>query len=503
MNTQQLKQKILDLAIRGKLVPQNNNEESASVLLERIRKTKAQLVADGKIKKSKVKTTGALNFENVPFDIPDSWVWVELDELAQYKKGPFGSSLTKAMFVPKGNNTYKVYEQQNAIQKDVSLGTYYISETHFEELKGFEVLPNDIIVSCAGTIGETFVLPQNIQRGIINQALMYIRLYNQEICDFYLIYFDSIIKGNTKYDSKGTAMNNIPPFDVLKKYLFPLPPLAEQQRIVETVKKCFALIDEIDANKKSLQENIEKSKLKILSLAINGKLAEQNPKDESATELLIQLRKEKELLIKQKLIKKGKKLSSITDDELPSEIPEKWCWCRLDDIARLVTKGTTPRGGNVAYTEDGIGFLRAENVAGFHNLDLTNLKYIDEDTHKDFLKRSILEENDILITIAGSLGKTAIVRKENLPLNANQAVSIVRLTNKELVDLDYLVYALNSPEIQDKLIEQTKVTAIPNLTLEIISSCVIPLPPLAEQKRIVKKIDESFKLFDAISAELQ
>ena len=159
---------------------------------------------------------------------------------------------------------------------------------------------------------------------------------------------------------------------------------------------------------------------------------------------------------------------------------------RISSIAALVTKGTTPRGGNVAYSDNGIGFLRAENVAGLDRLDLSKLNHIDEATHTGFLKRSILAADDVLITIAGTLGRTAIVKEENLPLNANQAVAIIRLVDSHSVDLRYLVYALNAPAIQDKLTAQKKITAIPNLTLEIISDCLVPIPPLNEQRRIVK-----------------
>ena len=163
---------------------------------------------------------------------------------------------------------------------------------------------------------------------------------------------------------------------------------------------------------------------------------------------------------------------------------------RLGVISSLVTKGTTPRGGNVSYLDSGIGFLKAENVAGMDVLDTSKMNYIDEETHNGFLKRSILYENDLLITIAGTLGRTAIVRKHNLPLNANQAVSIIRLVDSNEFDLMYLICALNSPLIQKMLTKQKKITAIPNLTLEIISDCFIPIPPLSEQKRIVAKIEE-------------
>lgn len=228
----------------------------------------------------------------------------------------------------------------------------------------------------------------------------------------------------------------------------------------------------------------------ILQLAIQGKLVEQREEEGNAEDLYAQIQAEKQRLIAEKKIKKQKPLPAITDEEKPFEIPESWKWVRLGEMASLVTKGTTPRGGNVSYLEKGIGFLRAENVGGFDKLDKTNLKYIDESTHIGYLKRSIIQENDILITIAGTLGRTAIVRKEDLPLNANQAISIVRVVNNQEIELLYLVYALNAGSIQKYLTGKRKITAIPNLTLEIIENCILPLPPFAEQQRIVAKIEE-------------
>ena len=256
----------------------------------------------------------------------------------------------------------------------------------------------------------------------------------------------------------------------------------------------------------------EQLKNSILQMAVQGKLVPQDPSDEPASVLLERIKTEKQELIKAGKIKKDTKSSEIfrgasrnsaytyceqigkeirdISDEIPFDIPDSWEWCRLKNISVLITKGTTPRGGNVAYLNQGIGFLRAENVAGMDKLDTSKMNYIDNETHNNFLKRSILCENDLLITIAGTLGRTAIVRKEDLPLNANQAVSIVRLVNSFEYDLMYLIIALNAPKIQKLLTEQKKITAIPNLTLEIISDCFIPLPPLAEQKRIVSKIEE-------------
>ena len=248
-----LKKSILQYAIQGKLVPQDPSDEPASVLLERIRAEKKAKLGKKYVESYIYKGDDNCYYEHIggkeiditesiPFDLPNGWVWSRLDNLALYKKGPFGSSLTKDMFVPKTTSSFKVYEQKNAIYKNCLLGSYYISEHKYETMKSFEVFPKDIIVSCAGTIGETYVLPDNAPKGIINQALMKIRLFNHNIVDFYLIYFDYILKEQAQKSSKGSAIKNIPPFDILKKMLMPIPPQAEQQRIVDKINKIFAKV---------------------------------------------------------------------------------------------------------------------------------------------------------------------------------------------------------------------------------------------------------------------
>ena len=239
-----LKKSLLQLAIQGKLVPQLPDEGTGEELYRKIQSEKQSLIKAGKIKKEK--PLPEISDDEKPFDIPESWRWARFGELGDYKKGPFGSALTKSMFVPKGNNSIKVYEQKNAIQKNASLGEYYITREYFDaKMRGFEVVSGDIIVSCAGTIGETYVLPEKIEQGIINQALMRMRLFKPICVSYFLLFFDVVLKQNANINSKGSAIKNIPPFEILKSYLVPLPPLAEQKRIVAKLEEILPLCERL------------------------------------------------------------------------------------------------------------------------------------------------------------------------------------------------------------------------------------------------------------------
>lgn len=239
-----MKKSILQYAIQGKLVEQRPEEGTGKELYRQIQTEKQRLTKEGKIKKEKPLPEIAENEK--PYDIPDNWTWVRFGDLGSYKKGPFGSAITKSMFVPKGNGAIKVYEQKNAIQKDATLGDYYIRRDYFEsKMKGFEVFPGDIIVSCAGTIGETYVMPDKFEQGIINQALMRMKIFEPLYIPYFLTFFDFVLKKNARSGSKGSAIKNIPPFEILKNYLVPIPPLAEQKRIVAKLEEILPLCERL------------------------------------------------------------------------------------------------------------------------------------------------------------------------------------------------------------------------------------------------------------------
>ena len=486
IDTKALRQKILDLAIRGKLVEQDPNDEPASLLIARIKAEKEQLIKEKKIKKEK--PLPPIEADEIPFDIPDSWEWVRLGDLGLYKKGPFGSALKKEFFVPKSSESIKVYEQQNAIKKDHRLGSYYITQEKYETLKSNTVYPNDIIVSCAGTIGEIYVLPEDAPIGIINQALMFIRFYEKMITDFFLIYFDFILKNKARKDGKGTAMANIPPFDVLKPYLIPIPSLREQKRIVAKIEELFAQVDAIEKAQNDLVELKKIAKQKVLDLAIRGKLVEQDPNDEPASKLIERIKAEKEQLIKEKKIKKEKPLPPIKADEIPFQIPNGWEWVRLGEMNQPMTS-KSPVGDSFTYID----------------IEAINNK-----------ENKIDEPKTVLTTEAPSRAKREVKKGDVL-------FSLVRpyLKNVAIIELDtdnaiastgfYVFSSINGlayqPYIFKYLISAYAVGWInqfmkgdnsPSVRKEDIDKLLVSISPYEEQKRIVAKIEELFEQIDLI-----
>ena len=476
MDTKALRQKILDLAIHGKLVPQAPNDEPASVLLERIKAEKERLIKEGKIRRSKksAKTSDTPHYQqDVPFEVPDNWVWCKLDDLAFYKKGPFGSSLTKAMFVPKGKDTYKVYEQKNAIQKDHKLGSYYISTEKYCSLSGFAVHPYDIIVSCAGTIGETYVLPQNIQEGIINQALMLIRLYNREIERFYLLYFDFILKQEAYKESKGTAIKNIPPFDVLKNFFIPIPPKEEQKRILSEVDKWMSFVDDIDTNCKDLQLYIKHTKSKILDIAIHGKLVPQDPNDEPAIELL----------------------KRINPDFTPCDngyYPVGWIETILGELFSHNTGKALNSSNKEGIFKD---YLTTSNVY-WNKFDFTVIKQMP--FKESELDKCTVTKGDLLVCEGGDIGRSAIWNYDYDICIQNH---IHRLRPK--INLCVPFYYYTFAYLKENNLIGGKGIGLLGLSSNALHKIEMPLPPLAEQQRIVQKIEELFSVLDNIQNALE
>ena len=377
------------------------------------------------------------------------------------------------MFVPKGKDTYKVYEQKNAIQKDHKLGSYYISTEKYCSLSGFAVHPYDIIVSCAGTIGETYVLPQNIQEGIINQALMLIRLYNREIERFYLLYFDFILKQEAYKESKGTAIKNIPPFDVLKNFFIPIPPKEEQKRILSEVDKWMSFVDDIDTNCKDLQLYIKHTKSKILDIAIHGKLVPQDPNDEPAIELL----------------------KRINPDFTPCDnghYPVGWIETILGELFSHNTGKALNSSNKEGIFKD---YLTTSNVY-WNKFDFTVIKQMP--FKESELDKCTVTKGDLLVCEGGDIGRSAIWNYDYDICIQNH---IHRLRPKINLCVPFYYYTFAYLK-ENNLIGGNGIGLL-GLSSNALHKIEMPLPPLAEQQRIVQKIEELFSVLDNIQNALE
>ena len=510
IDTAALREKILDLAIRGKLVPQDPNDEPASVLLERIHEQKLQMVREGKLKAKDVKddtiifkgddncyyekySDGSVKNiqDEIPFDLPVGWAWSRLGFLAQYKKGPFGSSITKSMFVPDSNQAIKVYEQKNAIEKNAEIGRYFISQEKYKELRAFEIFPNDIIVSCAGTIGETFVMPHNMRKGIINQALMKISLYNLQIIDFYLIYFDFRLKSLANEQGYGVALKNIPPFDILKKYLVPIPPINEQYRIIKENENILNLIQQIGNNRNELNKIKTLLKSKILELAIQGQLVPQDKNDEPASVLLERIRAERKAKLGKKYVESY--IFKGDDNCYYENMPKNWVKCRLSDIADL-ERGITfsASAKETIKTKKNIACIRTANIQD--ELDLDDLIYVDRAYTKNN-ERKLLRVGDIIMSSANSkelVGKSCIVKHFDGEMTFGGFVLVIRSIQ---IIPEFLLICLKYLFLKGAFYnESTQTTNIANISTKTIESLEISLPPLMEQQRIINKITTLFNI---------
>ncbi|MCW4081894.1 restriction endonuclease subunit S [Segatella copri] len=445
--------------------------------------------------------------EEVPFEIPKGWEWCRLNDLALYRKGPFGSSLTKSMFVAKSNQSVKVYEQKNAIQKDFRLGDYYISKEKFEAMQSFIVKPNDIIVSCAGTIGETYLLPLDAPVGIINQALMRVTLFDLSMAEYWQMYFAYMLLNEAQMKGAGSAIKNIPPFEYLKAVLVPVPPLSEQSRLVERYNLLLSLIAkyESEADKLNcLNLNIyDKLKKSVLQEAIQGKLVQQIAEEGTAQKLLEQIKTEKLKLVKEGKLKKsalndsvifrgddnkyyeqiGKKCLDITE-QIPFEIPSNWEWCRVRNVSNSYI-GLTYKPTDI--DEKGIIVLRSCNIRN-GKLALDDIVRVSSSISEKLL----IEENDIIICARNGskrlVGKSALIRNLTEPMTFGAFMAICKTPIYE-----YMFAYLQSDLFFGQLRDVSNTTTINQLTQNKFNDFLIPIPPVKEQERIAFKISQLFQ----------
>jgi len=512
MTAQQLKNSILQMAVQGKLVPQDPNDEPASVLLERIRTEKEQLIKEKKIKREKnpsVIFKGADNTpyekigdevrslaDEVPFDIPDSWEWVRLGELFQHNTG-------KALNAANCTGQLKQYITTSNLYWDRfeldNLKEMYFSESEIEKCT---VIKGDLLVCEGGDIGRASIWSYDYPMCIQNH-IHRLRAY-VPLCTRFFYYLFDLYKHIGWIGGKGIGIQGLSS-NAIHSLLFPLPPLAEQHRIVETIDKLQPYTDayaDVESTLDTLNTTFpERLKKSILQEAVQGKLVPQDSSDEPAEALLERIRAEKQRLIKEGKIKKDKHESVIfrrdnshyekldgvercIDDELPFEIPESWAWARLGNIGDWGS-GATPSRTHPEYYDGSIPWLKTGDLTDSYITD------IPEGISQLALEKTSVRLNEsgsVLMAMYGAtIGKLGIL---TYSATTNQACCACKPVYG--VETLFLFYFLMSQ--RTAFIKRGEGGAQPNISKEKIVTTLMPLPPLAEQHRIVQRIEELLPL---------
>ncbi len=481
MNAQQLKNSILQEAIEGRLVPQDPNDEPASVLLERIREEKKRLVKEGKLKKKDLEET-PISEDEIPFDIPDSWQWCRISSIATVlggKRIPAGRKLSE-------EDTGHIYIRVSDMKGDTvsTDNLQYVPEDIYSSISRYIINKEDIYITVAGTIGRIGKIPPELDGANLteNADRLVFSMINQDWlikCLQSMFVQAQIADVTTKVGQPKLAILRI------QNLLLPLPPLAEQKRIVAKIEELLPKVEEYgkaqDALDKLNAELPERLKKSILQEAISGRLVPQDPNDEPASVLLDKIRAEKAKLVKEgKLKKKDLEETPISEDERPFNIPDSWEWCKLGWIGDWGA-GATPAKGNPEFYDNGtIPWLRTGELNNGYLYD-SEIKVTPKALEKCSLR--MCEIGDVLIAMYGAtIGKTAIA---GIKLTTNQACCACTpycLYNK------YLMYFLMASK--KTFTEMGEGGAQPNISREKIIAFPFPLPPLAEQKRIVAKIEQ-------------
>ena len=471
MDTKKLRQKILDLAIHGKLVPQDPNDEPASVFLERIRAEKERLISEGKIKRSRktVKTSDTLHYENVPFEVPENWEWTTLGEIGTWQSGATPSRLRKDYY---GGNIpwLKTGDLNDRLITDIP---EFITQKALDETSvKLNPIGSILIAMYGATIGKIGILTFP---ATTNQACCACSDYKIE--QMYLFYFLLANKKVFIAMGGGGAQPNISKEKIAVTFM-PLPPLTEQQRIVVEIERWFKLIDAIDQSKVDLQTTITQTKSKILDLAIHGKLVPQDPNDEPASELLKRINPKAEI---------------TCDNEHSRKLPYNWCLCNLGDVCMLENGFAF---SSDQYKAKGIPLIRISNIKD-NEISLSSCVFINE----GYEEKYIVHSGDLLIAMSGATtGKMGIYNQKYVAY-LNQRVGNIKIVDSNLLFDKYRNYFLFSQK--NKILELAYGGAQPNISGKVINSLFVPLPPIAEQKRIVQKIEVLFSIIDTVEQALQ
>ena len=468
MNIKQLRQTILDRAIRGQLVSQDPTDEPASVLLERIRAEKEELIKEKKLKREK---RDSQPIKEVPFEIPEGWVWCRLGDIS--------------LINPKNN----LNDELDVSFIPMTLISEGFSNVHTSEVKKWKNIKERYTHFCNEDIGIAKITPcfenrksvifNNLKNGVgAGTTELYILRNNKTISFnkylFWVVKTQEFINKGIESFTGAVGQQRVSK-DFIENTLIPLPPLAEQHRIVQKIEQLFALVDIIEVNKKALEKLIEQAKSQVLSDAVAGKLTHQDPNDEPAEELL-------------------KRMGKTTAPDTPYEkmLPKGWAWCKLGEVCSF-ENGYAFNSND--YQKKGIPLIRISNIKD-GEIDISKAVYIEA----EYDKRFIIEYGDLLIAMSGATtGKMGVYKLDRKAL-LNQRVGNIKVKNKDVCFSEFRDYFMQTKS--NEILKMAYGGAQPNIRGKMIKNLSFPLPPLKEQNRIVQKIESYFTFFDVIRSNL-
>ena len=492
MTPQELKNSILQLAIQGRLVPQRAEEGTAEELYNQIQAEKQKLIKEGKIKKEK--PLPEITGDEKPFEIPDSWNWVRLGSISLINGG---YAFKSENFKQNGVRVIRISD----FNETGFINTKIVRHIFDNSLEPFLLKEKDIILCMTGgTVGKSYFVKKLNEQMMTNQRVATIRniLVHQEYINFVVLspVIQKIIK-----DSKNSTNDNIS-MGTIKEFIIPLPPLGEQKRIVAKIEELLPYVERYEKAYNELQQlnkrfpgDLQKS---VLQLAIQGRLVPQRAEEGTAEELYNKIQAEKHNLIKTGKIKKEKPLPEITDEEKPFEIPQSWKWVRFGEISNIIGTGLI-RTNSEQYNTGEYYYFKMNNIGNFDGkCNFENLKMINATTNE--YEKYKMQSGDFLFNTRNSkelVGKVAVVPFISKKIILNNNILKIKFLGDILPD--YIKYFCIAPLGRKQLIQFiTNTTNVAAIYQRQLVTLTIPLPPIAEQKRIVTKLEEILPLCDKL-----
>ncbi|MFD2022600.1 restriction endonuclease subunit S [Pseudocitrobacter faecalis] len=514
-----LRELILELAVRGKLVPQDPNDEPASELLKRIAAEKAELVKQGKLKKQK--PLPEISEEEKPFELPEGWEWVTLATVGEIVGGGTPKSDNPQFWAKNGIKWITPADLYGLKGKYITSGARDISPAGLSNSSARLMPKGSVLFSSRAPIGYVAIADAELST---NQGFKSCVPYIKESAE-YIYYFLLASAKKIDAEASGTTFKEVSGA-IVSKILFPLPPLSEQLKIVSRANELMSLCDQLEQqsltsldahqqlvetllgtltnsqNAKELAENwariseyfdtlftteasVDALKQTILQLAVMGKLVPQDPNDEPASELLKRIAQEKAQLVKEGKIKKQKPLPPISDEEKPFELPDGWEWCRLGDIVTIRGGKRVSNGYKLLTTATPHIYIRVSDMKD-GTIDLSDLRYIDSNMHEK-ISNYIIKKEDIYMTIVGAtIGKCGLIPPELDGMNLTE--NAARLTPHDKLSKEYLYQCLRSNFCQNQFTDKTLQVGVQKMALNRLSNTLIPLAPSMEAAKIIDNI---------------